>query len=308
MGTTLIHGHQANMVQTPLPGPVGFIGAGKVGTALAALLNARGIDIAGVSGRDISSARRMAREAGLGPSTALASRGTVAASHIIFLTVPDDDIQPLCEQIAKDLGWRQGQFVVHCSGALPSDVLNAAREQGAFVASFHPLQTFASLEAAMENLPGSTFGIEGDPPVVDALNRLAALLGGLSLNLTPQQKTLYHAAATIASNYTVALASLASDLLVQAGVADDPNTALGYLMPLLKGTVENLAKVGLPGALTGALARGDVGTVARHIRALEAVDSSLAELYRHLARAALPLAVQKGQIDDETLARFEDLL
>jgi len=250
----------------------------------------------------------MAREAGLDSSSPLPLERTVAASAMVFLTVPDDAIQPLCEQIARQGGWKPGQFVVHCSGALPSDVLMAAKEQGALVASFHPLQTFASLDAAMSNLPGSTFGIEGDPPVVEALDRLVVLLGGASLHLTREQKTLYHAAATIASNYTVALAALASDLLVSAGVADDEDTALRYLLPLLRGTVENLTKLGLPGALTGPLARGDAGTVARHIEALEANDPALVDLYKVLAKTALPLATRKGGLDEETLAKLREIL
>lgn len=291
-----------------LPGPVGFIGAGKVGTALAALLHTRGINVVAVSGRTLTDSRRMALSARLDANAAKDRAGALAVSDLVFLTVHDDDIQPLCEEIAAEGGWREGQGIVHCSGALSSDVLQSARKMGACVASFHPLQTFASFEAALSHIPGSTFALEGDATLVAQLDRLVELLNGTSLHLRGEEKTIYHAAAAIASNYTVTLATLAANLLVREGIAPDTNTALHYLMPLLRGTVDNLDALGVPGALTGPLARGDVGTVARHIEALEGCEPQMAHLYRHLAQLTLPLALQKGQIDEAAAQELTTLL
>jgi predicted short-subunit dehydrogenase-like oxidoreductase (DUF2520 family) len=291
-----------------LPGPVGFIGAGRVGTALSALLHARGIGIAGVSGRTPRDARRMASEAGLNPLVARNRSETLRSSAIVFLTVPDDSIAVLCREIADEGGWREGQGVVHCSGALSSDVLQPARDMGALTASFHPLQAFASLDAALANLPGSTFALEGDEALVGQLDTFVRLLGGTALHLQAEDKILYHAAAAIASNYTVTLAALAADLLVREGVAADANKALHYLMPLLRGTIENLDNAGLPGALTGPIARGDAGTVVRHLEALEKCSPEMAHLYRHLARLTLPLAIKKGGLDENVVRQLNELL
>src|SRR3954447_10458024 len=263
-------------VGTVLPGPLGFIGTGKVGTALGSLLRAKGVQIAGVSGRDITGARRMALAAGLPRDAAMSRAAMLAHASIVFLTVPDDAIGALGAEIAAEGGWRKGQGVVHCSGALPSSVLEPAREMGALVASFHPLQTFASLEAAIANMPRSTFAIEGDAPLVAQLDVLADLLGGTTVHLEASEKTLYHAAAAIASNYTVTLAALASDLLVREGIAPDVSTALRFLLPLMRGTIDNLEALGVPGALTGPLARGDAGTVSRHLQALQQREPDLA--------------------------------
>ena len=291
-----------------IPGPIGFIGAGKVGTALAALLHARGVRVVAVSGRTLDDSRRMAISAGLSSRVASDRAGTITNADLVFLTVPDDDIGPLCDEIARKESWRAGQGVVHCSGALPSDVLQSARDQGALVASFHPLQTFASRDAALAHMPGSTFALEGDVALVAQLEQFVHLLGGTALHLRAEDKTLYHAAATIASNYTVTLAALASDLLVLDGVAPDANTALGYLIPLLRGTIDNLHTLGVPGALTGALARGDAGTVERHLQALEECAPETARLYRHLARLTLPLARQKGNLGESTMKALKRAL
>lgn len=292
---------------TPI-GPIGFIGAGKVGTALAALLHARGVNVRAVAGRSMSSSRRMAMSARLEPGTATSRAATVAHSNIVFLTVPDDAIGPLCLEIAALGGWREGQGVVHCSGALPSNVLQPARDMGAMIASFHPLQTFASLEAAVQHMPGSTFAIEGDSPLVEQLDTLARVLDGVAIHLTAAQKTLYHAAAVIASNYTVTLAALASELLVSQGIAPDDATALRYLMPLLRGTIDNLESLGLPDALTGPIARGDAGTVARHLAALDESAPELARVYRDLGKSTLPVGIEKSRLARETIESLQQAL
>src|SRR5437763_1983256 len=84
-----------------------------------------------------------------------------------------------------------------------------------------------NLGAAIAHMPGSTFALEGDGALVAQLDRLVELLGGTPLRLRAEEKTLYHAAATVASNYTVTLAALAADLLVREGIAPDANAALG---------------------------------------------------------------------------------
>ena len=291
-----------------LPGPLGFIGAGKVGTALAALLHHRGAHVTGVAGRTPKAGLDMALGAGLSASVAKDRAGVLASASIVFLTVPDDAIGPLCDEIAANEGWRPGQSVVHCSGALPSTILGAANAQGALVASFHPLQAFANLQAALKNMPGSTFALEGDPALVVQLERLAEALGGTPLHLRADGKTLYHAAAVISSNYLVTLAALASDLLVREGVAPDATTAVRHLIPLLRGTLDNLQGIGLPGALTGPLARGDAGTIARHLKALEGCAPDTADLYRHLARLTLPMAQEKGGLDEVEVGRLREAL
>jgi predicted short-subunit dehydrogenase-like oxidoreductase (DUF2520 family) len=291
-----------------LPGPLGFIGAGKVGTALAALLHHRGAYVAAVAGRTPQAGLNMALGAGLSVSVAKDRAGVLAGASIVFLTVPDDAIGPLCDEIAGKEGWRHGQGVVHCSGALPSTVLGAAKAQGARVASFHPLQAFANLQAALKNMPGSTFALEGDPALVAELARLVEALGGTPLHMRAEDKTLYHAAAVMSSNYLVTLAALASELLVRDGIAPDATTAVRHLVPLLRGTLDNLQALGLPGALTGPLARGDAGTIARHLKALERGAPDTADLYRHLARLTLPMAEEKGSLDEAEVGRLREAL
>ncbi len=283
---------------------IGFVGAGRVGSALAILLRQAGYRISAISSEYRRSAEALAQV--LGDSGLVAADAVAVAerSDLIFITTPDDAIAPVAGQIGR-AGVSAGKAVVHTSGALPSLVLAGVREHGALIASLHPLQAFASVEAALSKLRGSSFAIEGDPLLLPALTRLVSDLGGVPMAIRPQDKVLYHAAAVIAANYAVTLADVATSLLAQTGIPKAQ--ALQALLPLLQGSLDNLKELGLPHALTGPVARGDVGTVRRHLTALDATDREVAALYRSLAAFTLPVALGKG-LDADKLNALHDLL
>jgi len=83
---------------------------------------------------------------------------------------------------------------------------------------------------------------------------------------------------------------------------------LRALLPLVRGTIENLETIGLPDALTGPIARGDVGTIERHLHALVEVAPDALPLYKELARKALPIARAKGGLDAKEADRVSELL
>src|SRR5260221_346791 len=84
--------------------------------------------------------------------------------------------------------------------------------------------------------------------------------------------------------------------------------ALAALLPLLRGTADNVEKLGAAGGLGSAVARGDVGTIRRHLDVLakEAPDSL--ELYRILSLRTIPLALAKGTLKPETAEEITTLL
>ncbi len=276
---------------------LGFIGAGTVGTALAVRLSEKGYTVAAVASRTPASAENLT--AHVPGCRAFASKQAVAdAADIVFVTTPDDDVS----EVVADISWRPGQSVIHCSGVDSLDVLEKARIDGAQVGGFHPLQTFASILHAIENLPGSTFALEAQEPLLDQLKKMARSLDGNIVVLGPGQKALYHAAAVMACNYTVTLMKMATDLWKTFGVS--PDEATKALLPLLKGTLNNIENVGLPGCLTGPIARGDIGTILKHLEALNEQAPQIAPTYRDLGLQTVPIALNKGKID---VARAEEL-
>ncbi len=280
---------------------IGFIGAGTVGTALAVRLKRQGYDVAAVTSRSLSSARRLNEMAG---DVVVYNTPQEVADHtdLVFITTTDDAIQVIVDAVR----WHQGQYVVHCSGADSLDVLEPARMVGAQVGSFHPLQTFASIQKAIDNLSGSTFALEAEGALLEQLKELALSLEGRWIKLDAGDKAAYHAAAVITSNYLVTLVKLATDLWGSFGIPVDQ--AIQALLPLLKGTLNNIENLSVPNALTGPIARGDIGTVQIHLNTLKETAPAIIPAYCQLGLQTIPVALAKGKINENQAKELEDIL
>jgi len=280
---------------------IGFIGAGTTGTALAVRLSQKEWPVVAVSSRTLSSAQKLA---GLVPDCRVyhTAQELADVAELVFITTPDDVIAQVCQEVR----WHGGQSVVHCSGAHSVDILEAAKKLGAAVGSFHPLQTFAGVNQAIENLPGSTFALEAEEPLLSVLKELTSILNGSWVELKPGDKVLYHAAAVFACNYLVTLVKLALDLWQGFGVSSKEATRA--LLPLLEGTINNINNIGLPNCLTGPVARGDLGTIERHLSALEAQSPSLLITYKELGLQTIPIALAKGKVNEQKAEEMKALL
>lgn len=279
---------------------VGFIGAGTVGTALARLLNERGYPVAAVSSRNPDSARSLAEA--IGGCHVEDNQGVADIAELTFIVTPDDVIA----SVASQVNWHSGQSVVHCSGADSTDILEPARKSGARVGAFHPLQTLASAKEAIDNIPGSTFAVEAEEPLLSTLKDMATALGGYWIELKASDKVLYHAGAVIACNYLVTLVKLATDLWQTFSVP--PDKATQALIPLLRGTLTNIETIGIPDCLTGPIARGDIGTIKKHLDALNEVAPTLVSTYKELGRQTIPIAIAKGKIDTQQARELKAIL
>jgi len=280
---------------------IGFIGAGTTGTALAVRLSQKGCPVVAASSRTLSSAQKLA---GLLPDCRVCNTAQDVAevAELVFITTPDDVIAQVCGEVR----WREGKSVLHCSGAHSVDVLESARKLGAAVGSFHPLQTFADVDQAVQNLPGSTFALEAEEPLLTTQKELTRLLNGNWVVLKPGDKVLYHAAAVFACNYLVTLVKLALDLWQNFGVSS--KEATGALLPLLEGTINNIDNIGLPDCLTGPIARGDSGTIERHLAALETKSPALLTTYKELGLQTIPIALAKGKVSEQKAEEMKVLL
>ncbi len=281
---------------------LGFIGAGTVGTALAVRLNSAAYPVVAVSSRSLSSAERLAQAVKGSPRVFNTLQEVADNAEMVFITTPDDAIATVAAQIT----WHPGQSVVHCSGSASTDILEPARRAGAQVGAFHPLQTLASVQQAIENIPGSTFAIEAEEPLLSILKDMATFLKGSWIVLKAGDKVLYHAAAVMACNYLVTLVKLATDLWQTFDVPTQQATKA--LMPLLRGTLNNIDNVGIPKCLTGPIARGDIGTIKKHLGAMEKSAPALISTYRELGLQTIPVALAKGRINQEQAKQLESVL
>lgn len=281
---------------------VAIIGAGKVGSTLAAALLTAGYTVAAVSSRTTKSAKQLGERLAVPWMVCPAAAARLA--DLVWISTPDRMIGPVTEQLADSRAFRPGQYVYHLSGALSADVLEAAARAGVHTGVMHPLQSFASKDGT-GLFHGAFFGLEGDKPAVELARIIVQDLGGQSVVLVPEQKALYHAAACVASNYLVVLLHYAVSLLQQAGFSSQD--ALAALLPLVRGTTGNLARQGTLGALTGPIARADAATVKKHLAAM--ADQQLEQrLYQILGQYAAVMAEASGSLSQEDRLAIQTVL
>lgn len=245
----------------PALSPIAVIGRGRLGGSVASAARAAGLAVHHAGREDLDAA--------------------CARAAVVLLCVPDAEIATACERVSAHVP--PVRAVAHPSGASGLDALAAAERAGAATFSLHPLQTIPDPTAPLTGAHAAISGSE--PRSLELARALAEALGMVPFELPEDARGAYHAAASIASNFLVALEESATELLAAAGVEDGRE----ILAPLVLRTAANWAERGGE-ALTGPIVRGDEETVARHLRALEGAAPELLPLYEALAERTRQLA------------------
>ena len=230
---------------------IAVIGAGRLGPALTAALRAAGLSVAGPLGRDPE----------------------LAGATLVLLCVPDGEIAAAAQKLEP------GPLVGHCSGATTLEPLAPHEALG-----LHPLMTVPA-GSPPDVFRGAAAAVDGSTPrALAAAEALAAAVGMRPMRVAPEDRAAYHAAASIASNFLVTLEAAAERLAATAGVDR------AALAPLVRAAVDTWAELGPERALTGPIARGDEGTVARQREAVLDRTPELAPLFDALVEATRALA------------------
>ena len=192
----------------------------------------------------------------------------------MLLCVPDGEIAHAASHIAR------GPLVGHCSGATG---LGALTPHEAF--SLHPLMTVTAEGA---DFAGAGAAIAGSTPrALGFAREIAHALGMRPVEVAEADRAAYHAAASIASNFLITLEAAAERVAGAAGVDRE------QLVPLVRATVENWARLGPERALTGPVARGDEATIERQRAAVEEVAADLLPLFDALVAATRALVATR---------------
>ncbi|MBT8396138.1 MAG: DUF2520 domain-containing protein [Gemmatimonadetes bacterium] len=222
-------------------------------------------------------------------------------STAVLLAVPDEILPEITLALASQGDAPPGCAAFHLSGALGTDPLAPLLERGYSVGTLHPLQSLADPLLGPEQLEGIYFAVSGEPAALSAARRILSPIGGSVLTIPVARRPLYHAAAVFASNYLAGLIGAAGRLMVQAGVPEDE--AIQAILPLARGSLENLGRLGPVRALTGPISRGDVETVRLHLRTLEARERAL---YASMGLEILALAGEAG-LDQDAKDELKEL-
>jgi predicted short-subunit dehydrogenase-like oxidoreductase (DUF2520 family) len=267
---------------------VGIAGTGRMARALGALMVRRGVGVCAVAGRCGRSAEEAARFIGTARAVTLGELPVHARRIVIAVT--DGAIPEVAAELAA--AGLSGGIVLHTSGAMGPEALDLLRNAGNAVGVLHPLQTVPSAERGVEALPGATFAFAGDTDATAWAAELTERVGGRPLRVDAERWHHYHAGAVMACNYQMTLVDAALELMETAGIGRD--AALDALGPILRQTTENVLKLGPEYALTGPIRRGDVGTIRRHLAAVENASPETKRLYVAASLRTIAVAERAG--------------
>jgi len=265
---------------------ISFYGAGALASGLAKSLAAAGYRIEEIITRDqpasLRKARTLARAVGARAATLDEAE---LASDTLWLAVPDAAIEQSSRELARRLAVGRTttrlRIVLHASGALSSTALAPLAECGVHTGSAHPMMTFVAGEPP--SLRGVWFAVEGSSAAVRAARAMARSVGARSFPIQPESKAVYHLFGAMLSPMLASELEAAERTGVRAGI--DPRQVRKIMEPIVLRTVGNVLRQGAGKSFSGPLARGDVSTIASHLRALSGTPE--AELYRALASYAL---------------------
>ncbi len=284
---------------------INIIGCGRLGKTLGKLFSRGGVfEIAGVVNRTRRSAEDAVRF--LGAGSVIDRTEELPSADVVLLGVPDDAIAGTAHKLAATGIVRPGDVAFHASGSFPSTLLSPLSERGAFVASVHPVQSFARPAESVESFPGTWCGVEGDAAALAVLTPAVEAVGGRPFPVETEGKLFYHAAAVIACNYLSALLEAGLRAYEKAGV--DRERAVEIVGPLVRQTLENVLEVGPAAALTGPIARGDADLVGAQAEALLEWDEDVGRVYASLGKVAVDLAREAGDERSEALGRIATML
>lgn len=267
-----------------------IVGPGRMGLALgAALRQADAVERLVYIGRAIEAPPHPMFDGIDAAEYRVAPHPIPPGTGIVILAVPDSALAEVAHDLAAMGPPPPGCIVLHLAGAISTEVLSPLHARGYAVGSMHPLQAIADPWHSGDRLFGSAYALAGEPEAIAIGRRLVTALHGLPLIIAPNKRQLYHASAVVASNYLIGVLAFAVRLMMEAGVSE--HESIAALLPLVKGTLENLDQLGVSAALTGPIARGDADTVRLHLARLSAPDR---ELYSGLGLELLRVARAAG--------------
>lgn len=279
------------------------VGTGALARSLTRALLQHGMTCRAVVGRSPQSLAQFVDMLNVETSLLL-GEGTLPACDVVFIAVSDDATEVVASKLAFH-AVKKGQVVLHTSGVHAADVLQTLADHGAHTGSFHPLQTFTGREGK-ERFQGITIGVEGSAEAIRTARHLADDLLAQAVSIPSDRKALYHAAAVMAGNHAIAMLAVAADLWERA--TSDPHGGRDALGPLTRQSIENALEKGTDAALTGPVVRGDVGTVRRHLDALQLHADHLLPMYASIITETVHLAMRSGRLSTDQAVEMLDMV
>ena len=280
---------------------IGVIGAGKVGTALAHAMKARGFAVVAMCDVHAEALETARGYVGEGPAYTRDAAEVVEAADVIAVTTQDREIRSVAKGLADRFERLGGKLFFHTSGAHPSSELSPLDTKGALLGSLHPLQTFPDIDSGIAALPTTYVFIEGDERALAVLEEIGSAVGHKAVLIDSANKVLYHLSAVVVCNLLSALMYTGEDVMRRIGIDLVP------FFPIIEATLKNIETKGPLLALTGPVVRGDAETVAAHLGAIGGMEP-VWTVYRALSRVALTMSEERGTLSTQQVDALRRLL
>lgn len=226
---------------------IAIIGAGRVATNLAPVLQQSGAEVVEVWSRSRASAEALASRVGCRASWG--SYDVVTRKADLYLLALKDDV--LTEAVRQLHSGREQALMAHTAGSMPLSLFaDAGHERGAV---FYPMQTF-SKERRVDFATVHFFIEAAQEADAQLLMSLAASLTGdeqLVHSSTSAQRRQLHLAAVFACNFANHCFTISDELLHDAGLD------FSVMLPLVEETVAKLRDLPPREAQTGPAVRRD---------------------------------------------------
>ncbi len=253
---------------------IGLIGCGRVGTAIFCILG-RDNKITGVYDIRKKNERTTAKLLKIRKNPGL--RDIVSRSEAIFIATPDDEILRAFANISRHIMKRT--YIFHFSGILTADIIPESKK--IYRASVHPFATFPAVKSKLKN-KHFFLSVEGDAPAVRMLRKIFRSKHFTIKKIRKVDKAIYHLIGVFSSNLLIGLVDSVDRLAIKIGWRRSDFEQM--IFPLIEETLHNISEYGVQDALTGPLARGDVGIIRKHLSSLKH-ERILYDVYKALSRA-----------------------
>lgn len=275
---------------------ISFIGAGKVGVSLGKYFKEKGRKVGGYYSLSPESAAWAATFTQTKQFINLEQ--IMSSSDMIIFTVPDDRIADVWNE-AKP--YVKGKMIAHCSGIHSSNIFSDIERTGSIAYSIHPLCAISDRETSWQQLGDTLFTIEGDEKNISKIEDMFIEMGNRTRVISTEDKSKYHAAASLASNHMTAVFYMAQNLLLECGFSETESRE--ELYQLAKGNLKNIYKKGCVNSLTGPIERNDIDTVKMHLSALD-VEQKAA----YIANGKQLIEIARNKNSDRNYEQLKTLL
>jgi len=281
---------------------VGFIGAGKVGTAFGKFLINQGINVIGYNNRSKAALKNAIKYT---HTKEFAKTELINEADVIFITVKDDHIEDVLKESINDFNNLKEKTFIHMSGVHSSKILIEAYKKGADVYALHPLQSVVIIEKAVKDFEETYFSIESIGKKNKNIKTIIEVIEH-HFEIESDQKSIYHMAACVFSNYLTTLMDFGIELTTSIGI--EQGKAFEAMLPLINGTLKNIQEKGIDQSLTGPLARGDVKTIKTHLKSYEQFNQKYGDFYRLMGLKTLDY-IEKNNIQKlDTIENLRSIL